>query len=130
MWQSDAPAMLLFATREGSDSVTDPCWGLQQQRLGSREVGASDDSRGGGREEEMWQGPLRSAILVMWAAMLTYYGCCKRDHAVEEEDGSKAEAGVPRAKDSSDVADVGTAGKDSDSRVVQLRQWARDGNAK
>ncbi|RRT48384.1 hypothetical protein B296_00032508, partial [Ensete ventricosum] len=59
-----------------------------------------------------------------------YYGCCKRDHAVEEEDGSKAEAGVARAKDSSDVANARTAGKDSDSSVVQLRQWARDGSAK
>ncbi|RRT38847.1 hypothetical protein B296_00038804, partial [Ensete ventricosum] len=37
--------MLLCMAREGSGGVTDSCWGMPQQRLGSKEAGAGDDNR-------------------------------------------------------------------------------------
>ncbi|RWW80942.1 hypothetical protein BHE74_00010695 [Ensete ventricosum] len=40
---------------EGYGDVADPYWGQRKRRLGSRETGANDDNRGGGREEEKWR---------------------------------------------------------------------------
>ncbi|RWW40486.1 hypothetical protein BHE74_00054094 [Ensete ventricosum] len=36
---------LLCVAREGSGDVVDPCWGMPQQRLGSKEAGVGDDNR-------------------------------------------------------------------------------------